>query len=306
MVGAVDIGATKVLVGLADDRGHLHPDRLIRFDTPRESARLVEKVASALSELVGGYVLGVVSCAAPGPLDTKAGVLLNFHNRDWTDVPLGSLLAAGVGAPVVLEDDATAAALGEAIEGAGAGLDPIVYLTVSSGVGAGIVSRGKLLRGAHGLAGEIGHLVIDADGPRCGCGRNGDVESFAGGLCLARRAAELWPERLLEDGTPAPRTPEEVFDLARRGDPCAAALAESAGHAVARAIAALAAVADPERIVIGGSVALAQPDWVEAVTASARELCMVETGAAMDVVPAALGEKSALTGAALLGAARLS
>ncbi|MGO8876942.1 MAG: ROK family protein [Acidimicrobiales bacterium] len=306
VIGAVDIGASKVLVALADEAGHLVPDRLVRFSTPHESAKLLDMLVAAVTDLDGGLVPLVVACVAPGPLNSETGVLLNLHNREWIEVPLGPLLADRLRVPVLLEDDATAAALGEAMQGAGAGCDPVAYLTVSSGVGAGIVIGGKSFRGAHGLAGEIGHLVIDPKGPRCGCGRRGDVESYAGGISVARRAVELWPAPRLSDGTASPRTAQEVFSLARRGDKRATAVVDAAGHAISCAIAALAAVADPARIVVGGSVALAQPDWLLASAAKARELCMAETGAVIDVVPASLGATSALAGAALLGAARLS
>lgn len=301
-IGAVDIGATKVMVGLADTDGHLLPGRIARFQTPDEPAALVDMLAAALGEL--GPTPSILSCAAPGPLDADAGVLVNLHNRRWTGIPLSQLLSARLKIPVLLEDDATMAALGEAVVGAGAGCDPVAYLTVSSGVGAGIVTGGRPLRGAHGLAGEIGHLVIDPAGPACGCGRRGDIESYAGGLCLARRATEQWPNRQLADGAPSPRTVAELFALAHRGDPHAVLLTEAACHALARGIATLAAVIDPERIVIGGSIAIAQPNWVATIAIDARQLCMAETGAAIEIAPAALKERSALAGAALLGAAK--
>ena len=304
-VGAIDVGATKVLVGIADEAGNLVPNRYLRFSTPSDSSQFVAQVVNALNELTIGHTLGLVSCAAPGPLDSESGVIINTHNRGWVAFSLGPELSARLGVPVILEDDATAAAVGEAIQGAGAGYNPVAYLTISTGVGAGLVFDGKVLRGAHGLAGEVGHLVIDPMGPRCGCGNNGDIESFTGGLSLASRAREFWPESHLADGTLSPRTAEDVFRLADTREDRALSIVYAAQHAIAFAIATLASSIDPERIVVGGSIALGQPDLIQASALSARKLCIKETGLAIDVVLAALGDRSALAGAALLGAARL-
>jgi glucokinase len=306
-VGAVDIGATKVLVGLANQAGQLLKNSVIRFETPQEPAALVEAIVIALAQ-VGGRDVRAIGCAVPGPLDASTGTLVRLHNRNWENVPLGPMLSDQAGVAVVLEDDATAAATGEALQGAGAGCDPVAYLTVSSGVGAGIVIGGLALRGAHGFAGEVGHLVIDPSGPLCGCGRRGDVESYAGGLCLLRRLEAHLPGLAGEDAEPAldtvisPASVETVFALARAGHPVASELIGEARYAVSFALAALAAVCDPERIVVGGSVALRQPGFLETAAEGARELVMAETGAFIDVRRASLGDNSALAGAAILGA----
>jgi glucokinase len=237
----------------------------------------------------------------PGPLDAERSTVLNFHNRQWRDLPLADLLSAATHAPVLLEDDATAAAFAEALVGAGAGHDPVAYLTVSSGVGAGIVVNGQPLRGARGQAGEIGHLVLDPDGPRCGCGRRGDVEAYAGGHSLARqaRAAGL----LRADGAGPVTSPEELFAAAVAGDLQAEEILDRAQYAIARALAVLMATLDPSRIVVGGSIALAQPEWIAAAAATACGLCHADSAAHVEVVPARLGDLSALAGAAL-GAAQ--
>ncbi len=300
IVGAVDVGATKVLVSLASAEGRLSEWQILRFDTPSDPSALVHQVAAAFGKLISDQApdrsLAAVCVAAPGPLDSDAGVIVSFHNRDWVNVPLGQMLATAVGVPVRIEDDATAAALGEALAGAGEGFDPMAYLTLSSGIGSGLVIGGRSMRGAHGLAGEIGHLVIDPTGPPCGCGRRGDVEAYAGGLSLARRAAGLWHG----GGMPEPVTAADVFALAEGGETFALALVSEASEAVSRAIAALAAVADPARIVVGGAIGLAHPGFVALAAERARDLCMRESGACIDVVLAGLGERSCLVGAAIL------
>jgi glucokinase len=161
---------------------------------------------------------------------------------------------------------------------------------------------GQALRGGHGLAGEVGHLVVDPSGPRCGCGRRGHVEAYAGGASLARRARATWPTAALVGGRPAPRDADAVFRVARDGDPAARALVEEAAQALGRALAAVGAVVDPARIAVGGAIGIGQPAFVRRATAIARRHCIAETGRSLVVVRAALGEESVLAGAAALGA----
>ncbi len=301
---AVDVGATKTLVSIRARGDPVGVTGLTeRWATPRDPVASVTEIAAAATRLVrsaGGGRVVAAGVVAPGPLDAAAGRIDFSPNLGWRDVPLAGWLSDRLGVPVVLEDDATAAALGEAYAGAGRDADPFAYLTVSSGVGAGVVVGGRSLRGAHGLAGEVGHLVIHPGGPRCGCGRRGDVESYAGGASLARRARETWPGRLLPGGVPAPRDAAAIFRLARGGDPEAARLVEEAAEAVARAIAALGAVLDPAIIALGGSLAFAQPWLRRRAITLARRRAMAETGRALVVVPAALGDGSCLAGAMVL------
>jgi glucokinase len=301
-IGAVDIGATKVEVALADRNGHLQPGTIQTFETPETPEDLAKAIIEAVRQLDPGRTMRWLGCGAPGPIDAASGTILRLHNRGWPPFPLGPWLTEALGVSVVLDDDASAASLAEAITGAGAGLDPVAYLTVGSGVGAGVVSGGRLLRGAHGNAGEIGHLVIDPDGPPCGCGRRGDIESLTGGRSLAMQAATLWPTERLPGGGPSPRSAADIFVAAQLGEPVAQGIVNSATDALAFAMAVLMSTVDPERIVVGGSVALAHPQWVEDATSRARVLCLAEAGADLDVAMAALGHHSVLAGAALLAA----
>jgi glucokinase len=302
LLGAVDVGATKVEVALANRAGTLRPETIVTFDTPGTPEELAGTIIEAVRRLDPDGAVRWLGCGAPGPLDADSGTVLRLHNRGWPPFALGPWLTEALGVPVVLDDDASAASLAEALVGAGAGLDPVAYLTVGSGVGAGVVSHGRLLRGAHGSAGEIGHLVIDPDGPPCGCGRRGDIESFAGGRSLAMQAAALWPDDRLPDGGRSPRSAADIFAAARLGEPVARAVVSSATDALAFALAVLMSTVDPARVVVGGSVALAHPEWVDDATSRARMLCLAESGADLDVAMAALGHHSVLAGAALLAA----
>jgi glucokinase len=313
VIGAVDIGATKTLVAVlptvadpADLAGSGGFRRPLRFATQRDPTHQVDRVAASLRELASGRPIVAIGVAAPGPLDPASGLIVESPNLGWRDLPLGTALAERLSAPVAVEDDANAGALGEALAGAGRGADPVVYLTLSTGVGAGIVVAGRLVHGAHNAAGEVGHLVVDPSGPRCGCGGRGHVESYAGGAALAARARLAWPAGRRADGNPAPTDVAGIVEAAASGDVIAQRLLDEAVQAVAVAIAAVVASIDPERIVVGGSVGLKQSRLVRRAVQLARRRVTRGVGRSLAVVRAALGSNAPLVGAALLGRQRFA
>ena len=304
LVVAVDIGASKTLltVRAVDELsdGWTLSGPVARTPSDLAPNELVDWLATEVERIRQdrhGRV-AAVGVAAPGPLDARRGVITRSSNLGWDQVPIGAMLGERLDAPVSLEDDASAAALGEWRFGAGKGADPMGYLTVSSGVGGGIVVGGDIVRGASGNAGEVGHIVIDPSGPRCACGHRGDVESYAGGAALARRARRVWPRRTTADGHPAPREAADVFRAARSGDPAAARLVDEATDALATALAAMAAVVEPELIVVGGSIGLAQRRVVRQASVLARRRVLRENAATLRIVTAALGQQSVLAGSA--------
>lgn len=303
-VVAIDIGATKTLLAVRPvaelDVGWAPRGQVDRIDSDLAPDAFVEWVAERIDRFRaerGGHVVAL-GIAAPGPLDATHGVITRSSNLGWGDVPIVAMLGERLAVPASLEDDANTAALGEWHFGAGIGADPMGYLTVSSGIGGGIVAGGDIVRGATGNAGEVGHIVIDPAGPRCACGRRGDIESFAGGASLARRARRIWPRAVLADGRPAPREAADIFRAARHGDVDAIRLVEDATNALATAIAVMTAVVEPETIVIGGSIGLGQRRVMSRAVTLARRRVLRENGASMRIVPAALGHESVLAGAA--------
>ncbi len=306
LVGAVDVGATKTLVTVRPLplEGWPVGGRIVRIETPGTPSRLVDAVGAALERLAreAGGRLAAVGVGTPGPLDAASGVIRHSPNQGWRDVELAALLADRLAVPVTLDDDANAGALGESLLGAGRGSDPVAYVTVGSGIGVGLVVGGRIVRGAHGTAGEIGHLVLDPAGPLCGCGRRGCVEASASGMGLERRAWSVLRRRTRPDGSRGPWRTADVFQAARDGDPDAARLVAEGEAALARGLAAVVATVDPERIVIGGSIALAHRGYVARAARAARRLTIRGGGAPVAVVPAALRGESVLAGAAILGA----
>lgn len=305
---ALDIGGTKTIVAAVAGlpSGGLQPLRPpVRFATPRDPAKFLDAVERAAEEALPLGVRPVaIGIGVPGPLDPVSGVVEHSTNLGWYDLPLAQMLSDRFdGVPTRLNDDGDAGALGEAYAGVGRGADPFVFLTLGSGLGSGIVINGRIVVGAHGAAGEVGHHAVgDRNGPRCGCGRRNCVETWCGGIGLARRARETWPARRLPDGTVAPRDAAAVFALARRGDPDAARLVQAARHALAIAVAAILATLDPAVISVGGSIGTAQPAFVRAAVRDGASLVHRATSRRVKLRPPQLGDASVLAGAAVLAA----
>jgi glucokinase len=305
---ALDVGGTKTIVAAVDgipSEGFRPLRPLVRFATPRDPATFLEAVGRAAeAALPPGARPVAVGIGAPGPLDPVSGVIEHSTNLGWYDLPLATMISDRFGGvPTQLNDDGDTGALGEAHAGAGRGTDPFVFLTLGTGLGTGIIVDGRIVTGAHGAAGEVGHLAVgDRNGPRCGCGRRNCVEAWCGGIGLARRARETWPVRWLADGTPAPRDAAAIFALARHGDPDAIGLILAARHALAIAVAAMLSTLDPAAISVGGSIGMAQPSFVRAAVREGTRLVHPATGHRVEFRPPGLGEASVLVGAAVLAA----
>jgi glucokinase len=309
VVAAIDIGATKTAVALIPLPIPAHPGPMLAartFPTERAPDAALQRIVDAIRDALAAdrrASLVAIGCAAPGPLDAQAGVVTHSPNLRWRDVAIGSPVGAAFGVPWALDDDANLAALGEAVLGAGRGCRVVAYLTVSTGIGSGIVVDGELMAGGHGLAGEVGHLSVNPEGPRCSCGRRGHVEAYAGGAGLAARARETWAKRRLADGSPAPIDAAGVFRAARRDQRARKIIAE-ATDALATGIAAIAAIVDPNVFVVGGALAVAQPRFIQRAARLAARRVLAETGRQLQVRQATLGPAGALHGAAI-AAARL-
>src|SRR5215212_7742987 len=185
----VDVGGTKVAAGVVDVAGKLLANS--RRETPSHDVTKVEDaIVDAVRELAASYEVGAIGVGAAGFVDSLRSMVLFAPNLAWRETPLRAALEQRLGLPTVVENDANAAAWGEARFGAGRGEDHVVVLTVGTGIGGGIVLDGQLLRGRFGVAAEIGHLNIVPDGRRCGCGLQGCWEQYASGRALVNEAQE--------------------------------------------------------------------------------------------------------------------
>lgn len=272
----VDIGGTKILAGLVTDEGEVRATA--RRPTPRHDANdVLDLVAEVVNELVAGTsepIVGV-GLGVAGLVDADRSRVYFAPNLKWSQVPVRALLEGATGLPVVVENDGNVAAWGEYRFGAGQGVRDLTLVTVGTGIGGGIVIDGSLFRGAHGVAGEIGHINAVPDGRPCGCGRNGCLEQYASGNALVREARLLAGERRSEagvllalgDGTPEGVQGVHVTEAAKAGDPVATEAFAIVGTWLGRGLADLAATLDPEVFVIGGGVS----DAGDLLLASARQ-----------------------------------
>jgi glucokinase len=274
----VDIGGTKVAAGVVDECGTVVATT--HRGTPADDvARIEDAIAAAVGELTSKYDVRAVGVGAAGFIDAQRSTVMFAPNLAWRDEPLRASLQRRLGLPVVVENDANAAAWAEVRFGAGRGADHVVILTVGTGIGGGIVVNGQLLRGQFGAAAEIGHVIVVPDGRRCGCGQRGCWEQYASGRALVREAQELArvsPEMVghllgLACGRPDDITGKMVTQAAAAGDVAALRCFEVIGRWLGRGLAGLAAILDPSLFVLGGGVSAAGEVLRAPALASFRE-----------------------------------
>ena len=258
----IDVGGTKVLAGVVDDFGVVL--KSARRDTPREGGpALTQTIADVAKELMSQFPVDSVGVSAAGFVSSDRNTMLATPNiAGWNGVDLDAQLTSLIGLPVVIENDANAAAWGEARFGAGRGKRHMLLLTVGTGIGGVIVVNGELYRGAFGIAAEIGHIRVVPDGHLCGCGARGCFEQYGSGNALMRHAREAVAaspdiaRNLLSrgDGTLVGLTGAAIADAARDGDAVALAAFNTTGQWLGAGIASLSVILDPECVVIGGGV----------------------------------------------------
>ena len=258
----VDVGGTKVAAGVVDEDGTVLAK--VRTPTPSHSPDDVEHtVADVVMQLRKEHDVVAVGIGAAGFVDAERSTVMFAPNLAWRDEPLRVDLGKLVDLPIVVENDANAAAWGEYRFGAGKGNEHLVCVTVGTGIGGGVVLNGQLYRGRWGIGAEFGHLQLVPDGRRCGCGQSGCWEQYCSGRALVREAREVADvrpglgARLLElgGGVPEGITGPAVTQAAREGDPAALECVRIVGETLGQGLADLAAILDPAAFVVGGGVA---------------------------------------------------
>jgi glucokinase len=305
---ALDFGGTKHTAAvISPGQRHWHAHRRA-FSPPNTNATTDLKIMTSLArEVLAGKQPAAVGVSFGGPVDFTAGtVRLSHHVPGWENIELRSLLEAEFNAPASVDNDANVAALGEHRFGAGQGYDSLLYITVSTGVGGGWILNGQPWRGAGGMAGEIGHTVVDPNGPVCLCGKRGCVERLASGPYIAQQVREWLQAQpnegqvlrsLVNDNLEA-ITAQLVSQAASQGDNLAGKALEQAAWALGVGIGNTANLVNPQRFVLGGGVTKAGEDFWNVVLRVARETALPEVE--FEVVPAALGDDAPLWGAVAL------
>ncbi len=307
-VAGVDLGATKIftLVTLPDGREAGSDRRPTLADQGPQAVigHIIDSVRAALAAAGATKAdLAAVGVAAPGPVDRERGLVRNPPNlRGWDAVPVAQIMQGALGVRVVLENDARAAALGEHTFGAGRTFHNMTFVTISTGIGGGIILHDRLYRGATGAAGEVGHMVLDENGPTCGCGRRGCLEALASGTAIAARAAALVAEgespllaRLARESPPL--TAEDVQQAALEGDVVALRVIKEAGHYLGLGLVNLVHVFNPDGIVIGGGVSHMGDLILEPARDVVRQRCFPLSQEGLSIVAGALGDRAGALGA---------
>jgi glucokinase len=306
----VDVGATKILGGVVDEAGTVVEELLVASPATDVEA-IVDAIAGLITELASRHTLEAVGVGAAGYIDRARSRVMFAPNLAWRDLDLRGELEERVHLPVVVENDANAAAWGEFTFGAGKDVDDLLLVTVGTGVGGGVVLDGRLHRGAFGVGGEIGHLRVVPDGILCGCGNHGCLEAYASGTALVReaRAAALSKSEggtplagcLLDraGGDPAAITGPLITECARAGDPFAIGQLAALGTWLGEGIASLAAVLDPAVVVVGGGVSAAGDLLLDPIRAAfGSQLTGRGHRPLAEIRPATLGNRAGLIGAA--------
>lgn len=308
----MDIGGTNLVAGAVAEDG----SRLVGFRTePTQAEKGSESVVERLlamgrsviqevkTAVPGAHVIGA-GVGAPGPLDTKRGIVLLTPNLGWVDYPLRDRMQKGLGIPTALDNDANCAVLGEWWQGAARGVRNAIGITIGTGVGGGIVVDGRLYHGASDCAGELGHTTIDVDGRRCGCGNYGCLEAYASGPAIARRAAEAIasgvPSKLASyvGGDLHQITAQTVYQAAADGDELALEVVHDTAKFLGVGIANMINIFNPEVVVVFGGVTRAGDALFVPLKREVARRAFKPAVAACRIVPAELSGTAGVYGAA--------
>ncbi|MGO0123167.1 ROK family protein [Desulfothermobacter acidiphilus] len=309
-VVGIDLGGTKIYTALATLDGQVLAEVKVSTQPEKGYRAVLERMVATVEEVRRQAAREQpplrVGLGVPGPLDPVLGVVHVAPNLGWRDMPVKRDMEALLGVPVFLDNDANLAAWGEYRFGAGQGVRHLIYLTVSTGIGGGLVLEGKIYRGASYLAGEIGHITLWPEGPRCHCGNYGCLEALASGTALAREARELVSKGkgkgILSQagGDVAAITARTVGMAAAAGDPEAFALFQEAGRWLGIGLATLLNLLNPGVIVFGGGMMASSPFFWDRMVQEMQRRALPATASAVQLLQASLGGRSGVLGAVAL------
>lgn len=288
----VDLGGTNVRVALINHTGEIKREQEQLTEAEKGPEYVIGKIVSMIQEVKGNEEVSTVGIGAPGPLDSRKGIILSPPNLPgWDQVPIVHMIEKQIGIKVTLDNDANAAALAEARMGAGAGAHSVYYITVSTGIGGGFVINGNLFGGAQGYAGEIGNMIVMAGGKKSSTLNPGAIETLASGTAITREGKERLGHI---------NHAQEVFELAAEGNPIAQEIIEEAIHYLAIGIANLVHSINPEIFVLGGGVMKSRDQILTPLRKEVDKLVYPSLRGSIRIVPAGLGTKAGVIGASLL------
>ncbi len=308
----VDLGGTNTKIALFKEVKKIEAKRILKTKEYKSKRILINKILESIGDLlkdnnlknkqIKGLGIGVA-----GPVDFERGFIYRLVNvKGWENVPLKSLLYKKLKIKTFLDNDVNLVGLAELKYGAGKGAKNMICITLGTGVGGVLILEGRIYRGSHSTAGEVGHIPINVKGPRCNCGGEACLERYVGNRYIIKRARDLVKKRgksrILElaDNKISKITPEIISQAAKLGDKTAIAVWEETGYLIGVALAGLVNVFNPERIVIGGGVSLAGDVLFKSIRETVAKRAMATPARQVKIVPAKLGEDAGLIGASIL------
>jgi glucokinase len=312
LVVGIDFGGTKILAGVFDNAMECLGNAKISTKAPRGPDAVIERIARCVQDAVDEADLNLkqvrgIGLGAPGAVDSKTGTVIFAPNLDWRDVPLKKELEKHLGASVFVENDCNVAMLGVYVVELKSKPKDVVGIFIGTGIGGGLVINGELYRGFNHTAGEIGHMVVDVDGPKCGCGNKGCFEALASRTAIFQQiktAVKNGQKTVLTDMLGDDLEDLRSGDLRkaiRRGDKFVDHIVEEAAEYTGIAVANLINILNPEAVVLGGGVIEALADeMLGIITEVARDHILSGTSKDVEIIASKLGDNAGITGGAVL------
>jgi glucokinase len=308
----IDLGGTTVKFAILTEAGEIQQKWSIETDIQNEGKNIVPNIIKSINHRLHLYGLSAddflgIGLGSPGSVDREKGTVIGAYNLNWSTLqPVKELIESGTNIPFYLDNDANVAALGERWKGAGEGGANVVFVTLGTGVGGGVIADGNLLHGKVGAAGEIGHIIVDPNGYSCTCGNQGCLETVASATGIVRLARNLSEEFagdsqlkwLIDDGQEV--TSKTVFDQAKREDKLALIIVDKFYSFLGLACGNIANILNPDAIVIGGGVSAAGEMLLKGVEKYFRKFAFPQVRTSTEIKLAELGNDAGVIGAASL------
>lgn len=287
----IDLGGTVIKGGVIDENGEILQEKQILTQAFQGKEKVIGRLKQLIEDLrLTGEKLAGIGIGSPGPIDLKRGIIFNPPNLpSWNEVPLAKILEKHFKLPIVLNNDANVALLGEAWMGAGKSKKNILMLTLGTGIGGAAILDGRLYTGSSGFAAEFGHMILDFEGPLCGCGQRGCLESLASATFLERKAQEK--NLKISDA-------RDVFEQARKGNKVAQDIIDEMTFWLSLGIGNLINIFNPEMIIIGGGLIKSWDFFGEKISQKAKKKALQSLADHVKIVPAKLKDWAGILGAA--------
>ena len=313
----VDMGGTKILSAVIDADGNILGTAKVPTKADKGVSAVIDRIADSIRKAVDksgvdSESIQAVGIGAPGPLDPATGVVIFAPNLGWRDVPLKTELEARVGFPTFVDNDVNVGTLGEHVFGAGRGVQNVVGIFVGTGIGGGIILNGELFHGASKTAGEVGHIIVKAGGPRCGCGTRGCLEAIASRTAMTKQFQKAILKKgkksvisKLTDGDLGAIRSGVLAKAIRLNDKLTLKVFKKVTKYLGIGIGSIVNFLNPEMIVLGGGVVEALDDtFLDDIRAAAKKYSLPNTLDGVQIVRAELGDNSGILGAAALARQR--